>query len=103
MLFEKPNLKRPISLDLLGVVCVVVIMTAYITYGACVISGVIAGYDSSTKITLLDLINGIAQIATASAFVLAYVQFRKNRIQQRQLSIATEAKSQLEKMISVID
>lgn len=103
MLFEKPNLKRAISLDLLGVVCVVVIMTAYITYGACVISGVIAGYDSSTKITLLDLINGIAQIATASAFVLAYVQFRKNRIQQRQLSIATEAKSQLEKMISVID
>lgn len=103
MLFEKPNLKRPISLDLVGATCVVVIITAYITYGACVISGVVGGYDSSTKITLLDLINGIAQIATASAFVLAYVQFRKNRIQQRQLNIATEAKSQLEKMISIID
>lgn len=103
MLFEKPNLKRPISLDLVGLVCVVVIATAYITYGACVVSGVVSGYDSSSKITFLDLINGIAQIATASAFVLAYIQFRKNRIQQRQVIIATEAKSQLEKMISVID
>lgn len=102
MLFEKPNLKRPISLDLVGMVCVVVIATAYITYGACVISGVVSGYDSSSKITFLDLINGIAQIATASAFILAYVQFRKNVTQQRQTIIATEAKSQLEKMISVI-
>lgn len=103
MLFEKSNLKKPISLDLVGLIGVVVIATAYITYGVCVISGVVSGYESSSKITFLDLINGIAQIATASAFVLAYVQFRKNRIQQRQMIIATEAKSQLEKMISVID
>lgn len=103
MLFEKPNLKRPISLDLVGLVCVVVIVTSYITYGVIVISGVVNGNGSSSKITFLDLINGIAQIATASAFVLAYVQFRKNRIQQRQMIIAEEAKSQLEKMISVIN
>ncbi|MGP1720654.1 hypothetical protein [Shewanella frigidimarina] len=103
MLFEKPNLKRLISLDLVGVVCIVVIVTAYITYGAIVISGVVNGNGSSSKITFLDLINGFAQIATALAFVLAYVQFRKNRIQQRQVIIATEATSQLEKMISVID
>ncbi len=102
MLFEKPNLKRPISLDLVGMVCIVVITTAYVTYGACVIFGVVSGYDSSAKITFLDLINGIAQIATALAFILAYVQFRKNRIQQRQAIIAKEAESQLEKMISVI-
>ncbi|WP_027694919.1 hypothetical protein [Vibrio litoralis] len=103
MLFEKPNLKRPISLDLVGLVCVVVIVTAYITYGAIVISEIVNVNGSSSKITILDLINGIAQIATASAFVLAYVQFRKNRIQQRQVIIATEATSQLEKMISVIN
>jgi hypothetical protein len=101
VLFEKPNLKRPVSLDLVGMVCIVVITTAYATYGACVISGVVNGYDSNAKITVLDLVNGIAQIATALAFILAYVQFRKNRIQQRQAIIATEAKSQLEKMISV--
>lgn len=103
MLFEKQNLKRPISLDLVGLVCVVMLTTAYITYGACVISGVVSGYESSTKITFLDLINGIAQIATALAFLLAYVQFRKNRIQQRQMIIAIEAKSQLEKIISIIN
>lgn len=103
MIFEKPNIKRPVSLDLVGMLCVVVITTAYVTYGACVISGVVNGYDSNAKITALDLVIGIAQIATALAFILAYVQFRKNRIQQRQAIIATEAKSQLEKMISVIN
>jgi hypothetical protein len=103
VIFEKPNLKRLISLDLVGVVCIVVIVTAYITYGAIVISGVVNENGSSSKIIFLDLINGFAQIATALAFVLAYVQFRKNRIQQRQVIIATEATSQLEKMISVID
>lgn len=102
MLFEKQNLKRPVSLDLVWLVFLVVIITAYITYGACLISEVVSGYESGAKITFLDFINGIAQIATASAFVLAYVQFRKNRVQQRQVIIATEAKSQLEKMISVI-
>ena len=102
MLFEKPNLKRLISLDLVGMVFIVVITTAYATYGTCVIFGVVNGYDSGAKITFLDLINGIAQIATALAFILAYVQFRKNRIQQRQAIIAREAESQLEKMISVI-
>lgn len=103
MLFEKPNLKRPISLDQVGLVCIVVIVTAYITYGTIVILGVVNGNDSSSRITFLDIINGIAQIATALAFVLAYVQFRKNRIQQRQVIIATEATSQLEKMIWVIN
>lgn len=102
MLFEKPNLKRPISLDLVGLICIVVITTAYVTYGACVISGIVNGYDSGAQITFLDLINGIAQIATALAFILAYVQFRKNRIQQRQAIISKEAESQLEKMITVI-
>jgi len=99
VLFEKSNLKKNISLDLLGCIFIIVIVTAYVTYGVC---GGIGSYDSSEKITFLDLLNGIAQIATASAFALAVIQYRKNSIQQRQLSIATEAKSQLEKMIEVI-
>lgn len=103
MLFEKTNLKKLVSLDLVGMVLIVVIITAYLTYGACVILGVVNGYDPNAKITLSDLINGIAQIATALAFILAYVQFRKNRIQQRQEIIAKEAESQLEKIISVIN
>lgn len=102
MLFEKPNLRRPISLDLIGCIFLVVILTAYITYGACVVYGVIGSFDSNHKITFLDLINGIAQIATALAFILAFIQYRKNIIQQCQLNIASEAKSQLEKMIEVI-
>jgi hypothetical protein len=102
MLFEKPNLKKLISLDCIGMICIIVITTAFITYGVCVISGVVNWDDSSSKITFLDLIKGIAQIATALAFVLAFVQFRKSRVQQRQIIIGTEAKSQLEKMISII-
>lgn len=102
MLFEKPNLKRSISLDLVGIISIVVIVTVCATYCACVISGIVGGYDPAAKITVLDLVSGIAQVATAFAVVLAYIQFQKNRIQQRQVSISTEAKSQLEKMITVI-
>lgn len=102
MLHEKPNLKDPVSFDLIGIVCLVVITTAYVTYGTCVIFGVVSGYETNVRITFLDIISGIAQIATALAFILAYVQYRKNRIQQRQVIIAKEAESQLEKMISVI-
>jgi hypothetical protein len=102
MLFEKPKLNRPISLDFIGCMLLVVIVTAYFTYGVCVIYGVIGSFDNSHKITFLDLVNGFAQIATALAFILALIQYRKNIIQQRQLNIATEAKSQLDKMIDVI-
>ena len=102
MLFEKPNLRRPISLDLAGCILLVVIITAYVTYGICVVYGVVGSFDNNHKITLLDLVNGFAQIATALAFALALIQYRKNIIQQRQLNIASEAKSQLDKMVDVI-
>ena len=53
MLFEKPNLKRPVSFDLVGMLCIVVITTAYATYGVCVISGVVNGYDPNAQVKAL--------------------------------------------------
>ncbi|MGN5137633.1 hypothetical protein ACTG15_05410 [Aeromonas sp. 164P] len=77
MLFEKPNIKRPISLDTVCLFLVVVIATAYITYGVCVVYGLVGTFDSSYKITFLDIINGFAQLATSLAFGLALLQYRK--------------------------
>jgi len=103
VLFEKPNIKRPISLDAVCFLLVVVITTAYITYGVCVVYGLVGNFDSSYKITLLDIINGVAQIATALAFGLAWLQYRKSVTQQRQLIIAAEARVQIDKMVVVIE
>ncbi|MFM5181693.1 hypothetical protein ACEUAY_19230 [Aeromonas veronii] len=103
MLFEKPNIKRPISLDAVCLFLVVVIATAYITYGVCVVYGLVGTFDSSYKITFLDIINGIAQIVTALAFGLALLQYRKSVTQQRQLIIAAEARVQIDKMVVVIE
>lgn len=103
MLFEKPNFKRPISLDLIGALFLLVILTAFLTYGACVISDILRRDNTHTEITLFDLFGLLAQIATACAFGLACFQYRNSIIQQRQMSIAAEAKSQLDKMIAVID
>ncbi len=103
MLFERPNVKRVISIRNFGLISITAVVSAYVTFCACMMFGVVGNYDSSKQITYLDLINGFAQIATASAFILALIQYRKSRVQQRQLSIANEAKSQLEKIVKVID
>lgn len=103
MLFEKPNIKRPISLDAVCLLLVIIIATAYITYGVCVVYGLVGNFDSSYKITLLDIINGVAKIATALAFGLAWLQYRKSVTQQRQLVIAAEARVQIDKMVVVIE
>lgn len=76
--------------------------TALITYGACLIYGVAKGYNPSATIGPLDLLNGFSQIATAAAFVLAFTQYRKNAIQQRQAIISTEAIAQIEKATKII-
>ncbi|WP_438404017.1 hypothetical protein, partial [Aeromonas veronii] len=65
--------------------------------------GLVGTFDSSYKITFLDIINGIAQIATALAFGLALLQYRKSVTQQRQLIIAAEARVQIDKMVVVIE
>ena len=103
MLFEKPRLNKPISLDFICFLLIVVIATAYITYGFCVINGLVGNYDNNYKVTFIDFINGVAQIATALAFVLALIQYRKNVIQQRQQIIAAEARMQIDKMVVIIE
>ncbi|USV58649.1 hypothetical protein [Aeromonas encheleia] len=107
MLFEKLSLNKPISLDSICLLLIIVIATAYITYGACMINGLVgnydSNYDSNYKVTFFDFINGVAQIATALAFVLAWIQYRKNITQQRQLIIAAEARIQIDKMVVVIE
>lgn len=103
MLFEKPRLNKPISLDFICFLLSVVIATAYITYGVCVINGLVGNYDNNYKFTFLDFINGVAQIATALAFVLAFIQYRKNITQQRQLIISAESRIQIDKMLLVIE
>ena len=99
MIFQKPILKSKIDIiDLVGYTVIISVVSAYSMYGACVIFGVVG---NESKITLLDLVNGFAAIATASAFFLALAQYRKNIVQQRQQIIAVEAKSQIEKMINI--
>ncbi|CAM3967928.1 hypothetical protein [Ectopseudomonas alcaliphila] len=99
MIFQKPVLKSKTNyLDFIGYTVFIVILSSYLTYGACVIYGVSGG---DGDITALDVFNGLAAIATASAFVLALMQYRKSIRQQRQQIVAAEAKAQIEKMISV--
>lgn len=100
MIFQKPVLKNKTNyLDFIGYTVFIVILSSYLTYGACVIYGVSGG---GGDITALDVFNGLAAIATASAFVLALMQYRKSIRQQRQQIVAAEAKAQIEKMINVV-
>ncbi|MBH3363734.1 hypothetical protein ACIP61_14070 [Pseudomonas fulva] len=97
MIFQKSVLKNKTNaLDFVGYTLVVTIFSAYLTYGICAIYGL---SGSEGKVTALDVINGLAAIATASAFVLALLQYRKNIIQQRQQIVAAEAKALIEKMV----
>ena len=100
MIFEKPILKvKSNILDFVGYTVFVFVLSSYLTYGILVIYGV-GGVSPSSKVTVIDLFNGLAQIATASAFILALLQYRKNVRQQRQKIIADEAKVLIDKMVS---
>src|SRR5690606_34882344 len=99
MIFQKPVLKNKANtLDIVGYTLVIAIFSAYLTYGVCAVYGV---SGNKGGVTALDVINGLAAIATASAFVLALLQYRKNIIQQRQQIVAAEAKMLIDKMIDV--
>lgn len=99
MIFQKPVLKSKASfLDIIGYTLFVSIVSSYVTYGICTIYGISGGKSS---VTALDIFNGLAAIATASAFFLALMQYRKSIIQQRQSVVAAEAKSLIDKMIDV--
>lgn len=100
MIFEKPILKvKSNIMDFVGYTAFVFILSSYLTYGVLVIYG-LGGVSPSSKVTVIDLFNGLAQIATASAFILALLQYRKNVRQQRQKIIADEAKVLIDKMVS---
>lgn len=99
MIFQKPVLKNKLNtLDVVGYTLVVAIFSSYLTYGICAVYGV---SGSKGTVFALDVINGLAAIATASAFILALMQYRKSIIQQRQQIVAAEAKTLIDKMIDV--
>lgn len=99
MIFQKTVLKNKLNaLDVIGYTLVVAIFSSYLTYGICAVYGVSGNKGS---VTALDVVNGLAAIATASAFILALMQYRKSIIQQRQQIVAAEAKTLIDKMIDV--
>lgn len=102
MLYEKPPVKPTIHSNLIGGAALLVVLTSFVTYGACLIYGVIKGCDPGQSISFLDLLNGAAQIATAATFTLALVQYRKNSAQQRHETISKEAIAQIEKATKII-
>ena len=103
MLFEKnATTDFKLSFELVGYTLFLIITTAYLTYGVCVISGILVGSVDKKNFSMLDLINGFAQIATACAFLLALWQFKKVNEQHRQTELFNEAKNQIAKMSDVI-
>jgi len=103
VLFEKGKLSSiRISLDMAGCILILIIVTAYVTYGICVITEVAGSNSGENKISILNLITALAQIATASAFFLALRQYIKNSKQQRQTELSNESKSQISKIINLI-
>lgn len=97
MIFQKPVLKnKSNTLDIVGYTLVVAIFSSYLTYGICAVYGV---SGNKGEVTALDVFNGLAAIATASAFILALIQYRKSIIQQRQQIVAAEAKTLIDKMV----
>lgn len=102
MLYEKTTSKVNINPNFIGLAALLMVFTALFTYGACLIYGVAKGYNPNQSIGPLDLLNGGAQIATAAAFVLALIQYKKSTAQQRQATISAEAISQIEKATKII-
>lgn len=102
MMHEKPPVKIKIDPAVIGCIALLMAFTAPLTYGACLIYGIAKGYNSSQSIGPLDVLNVIAQIATAGAFGLALVQYRRSSTQQRQATISAEAITQIEKATKII-
>lgn len=102
MLNEKTTSKVKVNLNCIGLAALLIAFTALLTYGACLIYGVAKGYNPNQSVAPLDLLNGTAQIATAAAFVLALLQYKRSTTQQRQATISTEAISQIEKATKIV-
>lgn len=54
-------------------------------------------------IKLIDVINAIAQFATAGAFYLGFHQYKKNKESERQVALASECKTLITQMQEIID
>jgi len=102
MLYEKTTSKVNSNPNFVGLAALLMVFTALLTYGACLIYGIAIGYNPNQSIGPLDLLNGVAQIATAAAFVLALIQYKKSTAQQRQATFSAEAISQIEKATKII-
>ena len=99
MIFEKSNKKK---LDYIGDVFVYgAIATIAFVYFLYMYVSLVDILGSTGKVN--DVINTIAQIATALAFLLAAYQYRKNSIKERQEHISTEAKNIICTMVELSD
>ncbi|MBB1338202.1 hypothetical protein [Pseudoalteromonas sp. SR44-2] len=103
MIFEKPGTGIKITFDFVGIIIVVIVLTASLTYGFCIITEIIKAPTDEVNVILLDIVKAVAQTCTALTFIFGLHQYRKTRIQQRQLSISSEAKLQVDKMIAAIE
>lgn len=90
------------SVDMVAFLIVIIITTSFLTYGLCVIAEVVTVSPGEKKITILELVSGFAQLATAAAFFLGLRQYIKNTRDHRQKELSNEAKSQVKKMIGII-
>ena len=99
MIFEKSNKKKA---DYIGDVfvygAIAVIVFVYFLY---MYVSLVEILGNAGKVS--DVINSIAQIATALAFLLAVHQYRKNSKKERQEQISTEAKSIICTMVELSD
>lgn len=77
---------------------IAVIVFVYFLYG---FISVVEIVGDSVKV--IDITNSVAQIATASAFLLAFYQYKKNSIKERQVQVATEAQKLTAKMALLSD
>lgn len=99
MLYEKPRKKRKeILLDTLFYGAIAIVILVYFLYGFLSITEIVG---DSAKVT--DIINSVAQIATACAFLLAFYQYKKNSTKDRQTQVSMEAKNLVVKMALLSD
>lgn len=99
-LFEKPkSFKMPIGIGNIMTILIFVLLASFLTYGACSVYGILG---EKNKLPFLDWINAAAQIATCLTFYYLIKQNFLGAKLQRQTVLFLEAKSQIEKMITVL-
>ena len=102
MLFEKPpnNKKKRYEyvFDFFAYGFIVLIFIILFSLALTAIASV-----TGSKIKGVDILNSLAQIATALAFIFAVYQYTKNSEKERQIIIATEAKLLTTRMAAVAD